>query len=136
LLEPILAKEQMRYLGKVAIGTVEGDLHDIGKNLVIIMMKGVGFEVIDLGIDQSPERFVSVVKENDVQILGLSALLTTTMPKLKKTIDALKAAGVREKVKVMVGGAPVTQKYADEIGADSFASDAGEAAEKAKTLVG
>ena len=135
LVEPLLVKEKVSYLGKFAIGTVQGDIHDIGKNLVSLMMKGVGFEVIDLGVDLPPERFVSVVKENDIKILGLSALLTTTMPSLKETIDALKASGLRDKVKIMVGGAPVNQKFADEIGADGYAADAGEAAEKAKSLL-
>lgn len=136
LLQPLFNKESMKYLGKVAIVTVEGDLHDIGKNLVILMMQGIGFEVIDLGIDQPSEKIVEFVKQTDIQILGLSALLTTTMPKLRETIDALITAGVRERVKIMVGGAPVTQKYATEIGADAYAPNAGAAAEKAKTLIG
>lgn len=136
LLRPQLVAEKIEPLGKVALGTVKGDLHDIGKNLVAIMIEGAGFEVIDLGVDVSPDRFVDAVKNKGAQVVGLSALLTTTMPSMKTTIDALKEAGVRDKVKVIIGGAPVTQKYADEIGADGYARDAAGAATLVKKLMG
>ena len=110
-------------------------MHDIGKNLVAMMMEGAGFEVIDLGVDVAPEKFVEAVKAHQPQLVGCSALLTTTMPKMKATIDALNAAGVRNNVKVLVGGAPVTTKYASEIGADAFAADASAAANVAKSLL-
>jgi 5-methyltetrahydrofolate--homocysteine methyltransferase len=126
-LKPAFQKEGTTSRGRVAIGTVKDDIHDIGKNLVIMMLEGNGWEVIDLGIDLDAEQFCSFVRENDLDILGLSALLTTTMPRLKEAIDALETAGLREKVKVMVGGALVTQGYADEIGADGFAPNAVEA---------
>jgi 5-methyltetrahydrofolate--homocysteine methyltransferase len=126
-LKPAFQKEGATIRGRVAIGTVKDDIHDIGKNLVIMMLEGNGWEVIDLGIDLDAEQFCSFVRENDLDILGLSALLTTTMPRLKEAIDALETAGLREKVKVMVGGALVTQGYADEIGADGFAPNAVEA---------
>ncbi|MDA8218551.1 MAG: corrinoid protein, partial [Dehalococcoidales bacterium] len=117
VLKPQLASSGLQPVGTVAIGTVKSDLHDIGKNLVGMMLEGAGFEVVDLGTDVSPEKFVAAVKEKKANVIGMSALLTTTMPNMKKTIDALKEAGVREQVKVLVGGAPVTQRYADEIGA-------------------
>jgi 5-methyltetrahydrofolate--homocysteine methyltransferase len=134
-LKPALAAKGVQPLGKVAIGTVKGDLHDIGKNLVAMMVEGAGFEVMDMGVDASPEKFVNSVK-NGAQVIAMSALLTTTMPGMKTTIDALKEAGVRGKVKVMIGGAPVTQAYADQIGADGYAPDASSAARKAKELLG
>ena len=134
VIQPLLAKSGIKPVGKVAVGTVKGDLHDIGKNLVVMMLKGGGFEVNDLGIDVSEEKFVSAAKEGN-QVIGLSALLTTTMPSMKTTIDALKAAGVRDNVKIMIGGAPLTQSYADEIGADGYAPDAASAVDKAKELI-
>ena len=135
ILKPYLAEADVQSSGKVAIGTVKGDLHDIGKNLVSMMLEGAAFEVIDLGTDVSPERFIQAVKENGAQIIAMSALLTTTMPNMKNTIEALKEAGLRDKVKVMIGGAPVTQNYADQIGADGFAEDASRAVAKAKSLL-
>jgi len=136
ILRPQLVKEDVKPLGKVVLGTVKGDLHDIGKNLVAIMVEGAGFEVIDMGVDVAPADFVKAVRDNNAQVLGLSALLTTTMPSMKNTIEALQEAGVRGDVKVMIGGAPVTQKYADEIGADGYARDAAGAATLAKQLLG
>ncbi len=135
LLRPHLEKGGVEPLAKFVIGTVKGDLHDIGKNLVAMMLRGAGFEVIDLGVDVSPEKFVDTVKETGAPLMGMSALLTTTMPSMKVTIEALKNAGIREKVKVMVGGAPLTQEYADEIGADGYAPDAASAVDKAKGLL-
>lgn len=133
ILEPELIKAGVEPVGKFLIATVQGDLHDIGKNLVAMMLKGAGFEVIDLGVDVSPEKFVEQVKTKSVQIVGMSALLTTTMPGMEKTIKALKKAGVS--AKVMIGGAPVTQGYADKIGADGYAPDAASAVDMAKSLV-
>ena len=124
LLRPLLAASGAQPAGRVAIGTVKGDLHDIGKNLVASMLEGGGFEVIDLGADVAPERFVEAVKDKGAQIVCLSALLTVTMPSMKKTIDALAEAGVRDKVKVLVGGAPVTPAFASEIGADGYGETA------------
>jgi len=137
LLRPLLAKQEgvTSYAGRVAIGTVQGDVHDIGKNIVVMMLEGNGWEVTDLGIDVSPEEFCRAVKENDLQILGLSALLTVTMPNQARTIEALKAAGLRDKVKVAIGGAMCSQSYADQIGADCYAADAIEAVRKFKLLV-
>ena len=135
LLKPHLKNAEVMSAGKVAVGTVKGDLHDIGKNLVAMMLEGAGFEIIDLGTDVSPEKFVEAVRDQGAQILVMSALLTTTMPSMKNTIDALNAAGLRGQVKVMVGGAPVTQNYADQIGADGFSSDASRAVATAKGLV-
>lgn len=135
ILKPLLADTDLKPAGKVAIGTVKGDLHDIGKNLVAMMLQGAGFEIVDLGVDVAPERFVGAVKEQGAQVVALSALLTTTMPSMKNTIDALKAAGLREQVKVVIGGAPVTQRYADEIGADGYAPDANSAVRRAKELL-
>ncbi len=134
-LKPLLAASGVEPVGKVVIGTVKGDLHDIGKNLVAMMLEGAGFEIIDLGVDAAPEKFVDAAKKG-AQVVAMSALLTTTMPGMKTTIDALKEAGIRDKVKVMIGGAPVTQAYADQIGADGYAPDASSAARKAKELVG
>jgi 5-methyltetrahydrofolate--homocysteine methyltransferase len=136
ILEPLLEKAGIKPTGKIAIGTVKGDLHDIGKNLVAMMMKGAGFHILDLGIDVSPEKFTSAVAQDGAQIVCLSALLTTTMTSMKTTIQALQAGNVRNKVKVMIGGAPVTQSYADEIGADGYAPDAASAVDKAKVLLG
>ncbi len=135
-LRPLLAEKNIGYSGRVVLGTVRGDLHDIGKNLVGMMLEGAGFEVIDLGIDVSNEKFVEAVKEKNPDIVGMSALLTTTMPIMKEVMEALNKSMIREKVKVMVGGAPITQKYADEIGADSFGPDAATAVDRAKELIG
>ena len=132
LLRPHLAAANVQAVGKVVIGTVQGDLHDIGKNLVAMMLEGAGFEVIDLGTDVSPDKFVAAVKEHRPNLVGCSALLTTTMPKMKTTIEALTEAGLRGSVKVMIGGAPVTDKYASDIGADVYAPDASSAATRAK----
>lgn len=124
LVRPLLVARGDKPLAKVAIGTVKGDLHDIGKNLVASLLEGGGFEVIDLGVNVAPERFLQTVREQNATIIALSALLTTTMPAMKATIEELKRAGLREKVKVLVGGAPITQKYADEIGADGYSDSA------------
>ena len=136
LLRPLLAQSNAATRGTVVIGTVRGDLHDIGKNLVAMMLEGGGFRVVDLGVDVAPEKFAEAVQAENAQIVGLSALLTTTMPAMKDTIEALEQAGVRDKVKVIIGGAPVTQEYADEIGADGYAPDAASAVDKAKELLG
>jgi len=136
LLRPLLAQTDAVTRGTVVIGTVRGDLHDIGKNLVAMMLEGGGFRVVDLGVDVAPEKFAEAVQAENAQIVGLSALLTTTMPAMKDTIEALEQAGVRDKVKVIIGGAPVTQEYADEIGADGYAPDAASAVDKAKELLG
>ena len=136
LLEPLFQEGDVTSKGKVLIGTVKGDLHDIGKNLVAMMMEGAGFTITDLGVDVSPERFVQKAQEVEPDIVGMSALLSTTMPSMPETIEALEKAGMRDKVKVMIGGAPVTEKYAREIKADSYASDAGSAVSRAKALLG
>jgi 5-methyltetrahydrofolate--homocysteine methyltransferase len=133
ILEPELVKAGVEPVGRLLIGTVQGDLHDIGKNLVAMMLKGAGFEVIDLGVDVGPEKFVEQVKTSKAQLIGMSALLTTTMPGMERTIKALKKAGAS--AKVMIGGAPVTQDYADKIGADGYAPDAASAVDMAKSLV-
>jgi len=135
VLKPLLKEADVKPAGRVIIGTVKGDLHDIGKNLVAMMLEGAGFEIKDMGTDVSPEKFVETVKGGGVDIVALSALLTTTMPNMKATIDALKAAGLREKVKVMIGGAPVTDSYAQQIGADGYSPDASRAVNLAKSLI-
>jgi 5-methyltetrahydrofolate--homocysteine methyltransferase len=135
LIEPALSAGNVPSQGKIAIGTVEGDIHNIGKNIVIMMLKGNGWEVTDLGVDISAEEFCSAVKKGDFQILALSALLTMTMPSTVKTIEALKSAGLRGKVKIMVGGAPTTQEWADKIGADGYADDAPGAVRVATALI-
>ena len=135
LLRPELAKKGASYAGRYAIGTVQGDLHDIGKNIVILMLEGNGWDVIDLGTDVSPQQFCDFIKKSDFDILGLSALLTFTMPMMAETISNLKEAGLRNKVKVMIGGAPVTPSFADQIGADAYARDAVEAVALAKSLL-
>ena len=135
ILRPKLVETGVKLAGKVVLGTVKGDLHDIGKNLVGMMLEGSGFQVVDLGIDIPPEKFVDAVRTNQPDVLGLSALLTTTMPKMKETIESLIEAGVRNKVKIMVGGAPVTEKFAKDIGADGYAPDAATAVEKVRELV-
>lgn len=134
-LKPILAESQTEPLGRVAIGTVKGDLHDIGKNLVAIMLEGSGLEVIDLGVDVSPAQFVNAV-HSGVDIVALSTLLTTTMPQMKAVVETLAGVGLRDRVKVMVGGAPVTQAFAEEIGADAYGKDAGAATRLAKQFLG
>jgi 5-methyltetrahydrofolate--homocysteine methyltransferase len=133
VLEPKLVEAGVQPLAKAAVGTVQGDLHDIGKNLVVMMLKGAGFDVVDLGVDVSPQKFVDKIKEINPKVVGMSALLTTTMPAMEKTIQAIKAAGL--KVKTMIGGAPVTQAYADRIGADGYAADAASAVDLAKSLI-
>jgi 5-methyltetrahydrofolate--homocysteine methyltransferase len=135
LLKPLLAQGNVQAVGKVVVGTVQGDLHDIGKNLVGMMLEGTGFEVVDLGTDVTPSKFVEAVKTHHPQLIGLSALLTTTMPSMKKIIDALQEAELRGQVKVLIGGAPVTEAYANQIGADGYAPDASSAARKAKALM-
>lgn len=135
VLKPKLLESGVQPIAKIAIGTVKGDLHDIGKNLVSMMLQGAGFEIIDLGVDVTSEKFIETVKNQEVKLVGMSALLTTTMPSMKSTIEALKEAGVRDKVKVIIGGAPVSQAYADEIGADGYSPDAASAVEKAKELL-
>ncbi len=136
IVKPLLSAAERKSSATVAIGTVAGDLHDIGKNLVMMMLEGAGFEIVDLGVDVSPEKFVNAVKENGANVICMSALLTTTMPSMKTTIDTLVAEGVRSEVKVMIGGAPVTQEYADQIGADGYSEDAASAVDKLKELVG
>ena len=133
VLEPELVKAGVKPIGKCVVGTVQGDLHDIGKNLVAMMMKGAGFEVIDLGVDVTSEKFVEKAKSSGAQLVGMSTLLTTTMPKMEKTLKELRSAGL--KTKVMIGGAPVTQNYADKIGADGYAADAASAVDVAKRLI-
>lgn len=135
VLKPHLVKAKVASAGKVVIGTVKGDLHDIGKNLVGMMLEGTAFEVVDLGVDVSPEKFVEAVRTHQPQIVGLSALLTTTMPGMRTTIDALKSAGLREQVKVIVGGAPVTETFAKDIGADGYSPDASRAVTLAQSLL-
>ena len=133
ILEPKLVEAGVQPLGTAMVGTVQGDLHDIGKNLVVMMLKGAGFDVMDIGVDVAPDVFVEKVKGSGVQVVGLSALLTTTMPAMEKTIQAIKDAGLE--VKTMIGGAPVTQAYADKIGADGYAADAASAVDTAKSLL-
>lgn len=135
VLKPYLVKADVKSSGKVIAGTVKGDLHDIGKNLVCMMLEGSAFEVIDLGSDVDPDKFVEAVHKTNADIVAMSALLTTTMPNMKVTIEALMAAGLRDKVKIMVGGAPLTQQYANEIGADGYAPDASRAVATAKSLI-
>jgi corrinoid protein of di/trimethylamine methyltransferase len=136
ILRPLLSEVDAAGAGMVIVGTVEGDLHEIGKNLVGMMLEGAGFRVVDLGTDVKPSDFVEAAKEHKPNIVGLSALLTTTMPKMGETVNALKEAGIRDQIKVMAGGAPVTQDFVDEIGADAYGSNATAAVEKAKGLVG
>ena len=136
LIRPLLVASGAKSAGRVAVGTVKGDLHDIGKNLVASMLEGGGFEVLDLGADVAPEKFVEAVKEKGAQVVCLSALLTVTMPSMKTTIEALKQAGVRDNVKVLVGGAPVTAQYANEIGADGYGENANSAVAMTRKLLG
>jgi 5-methyltetrahydrofolate--homocysteine methyltransferase len=135
ILRPHLVEADVKALGKVVIGTVAGDLHDIGKNLVAMMLEGAGFEIIDLGTDVKPADFVAAVREHEPDLIGMSALLTTTMTSIGRTIEALTEAGLRDKVKVIIGGAPVTQAFADQIGADGYAEGAGGASRMAKALI-
>ena len=135
VLKPQLVREDIQPAGTVVMGTVSGDLHDIGKNLVIMMLEGASFQVVDLGVDVAPDQFVHAIQEHSPQIVGMSALLTTTMLSMKATIEAIEKAGFRDKVTVMVGGAPVTQRFADKVGADAYAPDASSAARKAKEAV-
>ncbi len=135
ILRPLLAETGAETIGKIVMGTVKGDVHDIGKNLVNIMFEGAGFEVIDLGVQVAPEKFIAAIKEHTPDIVGFSAFLTTTMPMFKANINALEKAGLRGQVIVMVGGAPVTQEYADVVGADGYAADASAAVVKAKELI-
>jgi 5-methyltetrahydrofolate--homocysteine methyltransferase len=135
VLKPHLMQANVKSAGRVLAGTVKGDLHDIGKNLVCMMLEGAGFEIQDLGTDVAPEKFVAAAREGEVDIIALSALLTTTMPNMKVTIEALKEAGLRENVKVIIGGAPVTDSYAQQIGADGYSPDASRAVSLAKSLL-
>jgi len=134
ILKPLLVDSGVDPVGKVALGTVKGDLHDIGKNLVAMMLEGAGFEIVDLGADVSPDQFVAAVRDG-VDVVGLSALLTTTMPAIENTIRAIKESGLRDRVKIIVGGAPVTAEYARQIGADGYAADASQAATLARELI-
>jgi 5-methyltetrahydrofolate--homocysteine methyltransferase len=136
VVKPHIADQDVQTAGKIIIGTVKNDLHDIGKNLVAMMVESSGFEVINLGIDIEPSKFVEAIKEHKPDVVGLSALLTNTLPYMKDTIDAIEEAGLRDKVKVIIGGAPVTQEYADQIGADGYAPEAASAADLCKELVG
>jgi len=136
ILRPILQEKNIKGIGTVVLGTVRGDLHDIGKNLVAMMLEGAGFEIIDLGVDVSSEKFIETAKEKKADVVGLSALLTTTMPSMKDVVKAVGDSGLKGKVKVMIGGAPLTQSYADEIGADGYAPDAASAVDEVKQLLG
>ncbi|MFH1752836.1 MAG: corrinoid protein [Candidatus Omnitrophota bacterium] len=136
ILEPYLAEAGVQPVGKVIIGTVKGDLHDIGKNLVMMMLKGAGFQIEDCGIDVAPEKFVEKVRDSGASILAMSSLITTSMGAMKLTLEALKASGLRDKVKVMIGGAPITEGFAREIGADGYGSSAAEAVDIAKDFLG
>ena len=135
LVKPLIADKDMPTAGKVLIGTVKGDLHDIGKKLVVMMLESAGFEIIDLGVDIDPATFVKAVKEHNPQVIGMSALLTTTMMSMKDTIEALKKEGLRDSVKIVIGGAPITQGFAEQIGADGYASDAASATELCRRLI-
>lgn len=135
ILKPQLVSADIQPAGKIVVGTVKGDLHDIGKNLVSMMLEGAGFQVVDLGADVSPEAFVAAVNEHQPDFIAMSALLTTTMPYMQTTIEALKTAGVRDRVKVLIGGAPITDAYAEKIGADGYSPDASRAVKLAKSLM-
>lgn len=135
ILKPLLIEQGVKAIGKVVIGTVKGDLHDIGKNLVAMMLEGAGFEIVDLGTDVSAEKFVQAVKDHQPVLIGMSALLTTTMVNMQGTIDALREAGIRDSVKVIIGGAPVTEGYAKQIGADGYGADASRAVALAKSIL-
>jgi len=135
-LKPLMIKEGIPTIGKVVVGSVQGDLHDIGKNLVAIMLRGAGFEIIDLGNDVPPEKFIDTALENEAAVIGMSALLTTTMPVMKKVVDLVKARNLSDKVKIIVGGAPLTEDYARQIGADAYGFDGMNAVDKVKELLG
>ena len=135
LLKPLLGKDELHTSGKIVIGTVKGDLHDIGKNLVTMMLESAGFDVVNLGVDVSPETFIQTAIAESPDIIAISALLTTTMPMIKETIDAFSEAGIQDKLKIIVGGAPLTPEFADQIGADGYAADAVSAAKLAKSLI-
>lgn len=135
LLRPLLVEAEIETQGTIVIGTVQGDLHDIGKNLVGMMLEGAGFKMIDLGVDVSPDQFIAAVETNQADILAMSALLTTTMPRMEETVQALQTAGLDKSVKVMIGGAPISEDYADQISAAGFAPDAGQAAKVALSLL-
>jgi 5-methyltetrahydrofolate--homocysteine methyltransferase len=135
IIRPLLAKKGAQPVGRIVMGTVQGDLHDIGKNLVVSLLEGGGFEVTDLGVNVTPEKFVQAAKDKKAQVVGLSALLTTTMPAMKATVDALKAAGLKGQVKVMIGGAPVTRTFADEVGAEGYGETAAAAVGIATKLI-
>lgn len=136
IIEPLMARSNRGYVGKAVIGTVKDDLHDVGKNMVKIMFKGAGFRVLDLGIDVSPDEFAKAAKENDADLIAMSALLTLTIPNMKETIEVIEEAGLRNETKIIVGGAPVTQNVADQVGADGYAPDCARAVERAKELLG
>ena len=136
ILRPLLVETGASMIGTLVLGTVKGDLHDIGKNLVGMLFEGAGFDVVDLGVDKDPQEFVDALKDHDAKLFGMSALLTTTMPKMRETIDAIKEAGIRDQVKIMIGGAPVTAEFAKDIGADAYASNAASAVDKGKELLG
>ena len=135
ILKPLLTKSEVKHTARIVLGTVKGDFHDIGKNIVGMMLEGSGFEVVDIGIDQSSDNFVKVAREKNAQLLGISALLTTTMGEMGRVIDGLEKAGFRENIKVIVGGAPVSKQFADSIGAEGYAPDAGSAVEKCRELM-
>lgn len=135
VVKPLIAEEDVPSMGKVLIGTVKGDLHDIGKNLVVMILESGGFNVIDIGVDVPPEKFITAIKEHNPQVVGLSALLTTTMPAMQETVKAISEAGLRDQVKIIVGGAPVSQSFADQIGADAYGADAMAAKELCEKLV-
>ena len=135
ILKPKLAETGVKPIAKIVIGTIKGDLHDIGKNLVGMMLEGAGFEVIDLGVDVTAEKFIAAAKENQAQVIGMSALLTTTMVNMSSTVELMKKEGLNDSIKIIIGGAPVTQSYADEIGANGFAQDAASAAELLKNIL-
>jgi 5-methyltetrahydrofolate--homocysteine methyltransferase len=136
ILKPLLAEANVKAKGKVVIGTVKGDLHDIGKNIVGMMLQGAGYEIVDLGADVPKEKFIEFTQKENAQVVGMSALLTTTMIYMKEIVQALEDAGLKDKVKVIIGGAPVTQAYADQIGADGYAPDAASAVDLTKNLIG
>jgi len=135
ILKPILSKSSVSAAAKVIVGTVKGDLHDIGKNLVVMLLEGGGFEVVDLGVDVSADKFVEAIRTHQPKVVGMSALLTTTMREMKSTLEAIQEAGMRGKVKTIIGGAPVTERFAKEIGADGYAPDAASAVDKVKSLL-
>jgi 5-methyltetrahydrofolate--homocysteine methyltransferase len=136
ILKPILSKSTSSQAAKIIVGTVKGDLHDIGKNLVVMLLEGGGFDVVDLGIDVSPDKFVEAIRQHQPQVVGMSALLTTTMREMKNTLDAIQEKGLRKRTKIIIGGAPVTERFSKEIGADGYAPDAASAVDCVKGLLG